>query len=1513
MLKLLIVIALIVNQALGIGNSPVLNEEKTETIDGSEEISYQMQKDNSYIFEIKNENYLYSFASDIDEIFYVKNGEEDYVLMKNASFYGNGEKVYINQSSAISENIKIKISPVPLYTKLNSFQTLNENQNFFIKSEEKSMAYFGSFDRNSKTYISEISEEKTLNENYTRINDKFHTIEADKLYHIKNEVYNISVFNKYVYPLDLTQTQIEINDEINFLYLEKRAESYTLDFAQNTLKRILKLSKKTLNSKVKITKGDEQTAKELDEKSQYYSFEEGAFTGKLELKIEENDAFIEFLSNEGDSEILKDISKENYSTNNNLIIIKIDKTQKSFELNLKSDKSFNYSLSLGLTNQEGYYYSSKLNTKINSEKKEETFTYLALFKGLDLLENEFLSLTINFEKEEAQNINISYKQYSLIDELLDEEVPEEKAKNILKYLQAAIDLYIYKDIAKNPPEFPEFPNYHHRKVDLKDEIGKISTKNRKYYEFYQEIEKILMTTRDLHFLIGSHKTEGGIQFSQYIAVLPFRFYIKKYGEKQEPRIFISKRDQIDLFDENVQKFVAEHLDIPIKTINDLDPFDYIQNWGQYRGCKSQHCQFVYMMSTVTGFYIDFFPLDHSDLTLNEYEFEDNSILRIPYYISKPNPKESEEYNSYFLKTIKKYNKYSIEIPTPDEIKEKYLISKGLKKKPKVNKAQDEKIQWDISYIDEDSNYFKCRVDKEKEVNVFVQNSFSIDPYETAGKFLDCVQLFHSNGYPLIIIETRNGGGYPYISLLLIQLFQMRSFERTFSSFGTSEESKKYYELYEWGVLSADTCEEKSIADLENITDFYDYNDLNVSHTRTVPTISILDNNARQALNDFRKDFENSENLKRPTDIMIYTDGFSYSATSTFIKGFQHIGGAITVGYYGNPKINGTDVFDASQADSGIIDFEGSDTYKKLNELGWTIYGITIEEVFDGTIIDGKEYPREYTIIPVDYRVDIYSDYSDGIYDEFISEGKKIFNSVNNEKTCNPKNDRLLMHSDNCKNIAEHLHGGYKCSDEGYWDETTCIPYYCDIGYSFDKENNKCDPDCISDISELKYIYQSNYKNEFTADHQTSYGFLAIRYPTKYVFQTSGDYMENLPRFSLIQAYDEVYINKDKKAEQDFSVKIFEVETDFRFLNYKGKVFLYENYILAEHRQLLLLQFESEHVLYLNNILKLEPNKLKYLKYRDGISYKDILDLNEQYFEEFKGDFFHMEKNELYIINFDYNTDYALNPIYYSISPIENEKLSFEEGGSDYLYLQKNKNYEIYIGLFDIEGVLKLSELSLNSEIIIDDELILNKANKYHKFQAYDKTLKIKTEKEDVLIEFMWNLSNYYNSFEVLDLKKSEYNLTSEINVIEIPRKKEYKNITFEVKGENAIYNIHQEKSIHNFYHNLHLDLENLIPLNNFSFSVIEPYKDLDQLMEDEYHNVIISRIVGTLNIKINIEMSNDKKDDKKGLQTWHIVLIIVGSLLVIILIVVIIILVKRKNKELSSEKIEEKMESLTSI
>ena len=85
---------------------------------------------------------------------------------------------------------------------------------------------------------------------------------------------------------------------------------------------------------------------------------------------------------------------------------------------------------------------------------------------------------------------------------------------------------------------------------------------------------------------------------------------------------------------------------------------------------------------------------------------------------------------------------------------------------------------------------------------------------------------------------------------------------------------------------------------------------------------------------------------------------------------------------------------------------------------------------------------------------------------------------------------------------------------------------------------------------------------------------------------------------------------------------------------------------------------------------------------------------------------------------------------------------------------------------------------------------------------------------------------------------------------------------------------------------------------------------ITKLLEDEYYYVIISLYQGNLNLKINV----DKTDEKKGLKAWHIALIVVGSLLLLlILIFLIICILKRKKNDLSSEKIEEKMEPLQPI
>ena len=92
---------------------------------------------------------------------------------------------------------------------------------------------------------------------------------------------------------------------------------------------------------------------------------------------------------------------------------------------------------------------------------------------------------------------------------------------MIKNLQDLFQIYVYSDIAKNPP------NSIHEKIDVDNLLSKISTKNRYFYEFYQEIKIIIDAFKDLHSNIIAAKTPKEVSFAQYIAHLPFFFRVRR--------------------------------------------------------------------------------------------------------------------------------------------------------------------------------------------------------------------------------------------------------------------------------------------------------------------------------------------------------------------------------------------------------------------------------------------------------------------------------------------------------------------------------------------------------------------------------------------------------------------------------------------------------------------------------------------------------------------------------------------------------------------------------------------------------------------------------------------------------------------------------------------------------------------------------------------------------------------------------------------------------------------------
>ena len=224
------------------------------------------------------------------------------------------------------------------FDKLNTIEMIDKNQSFIINTTESSIAFFDSLDRNSIIYIT-TDKEKFFTQKDERITGKFIEIEPNVIYYVKiylllskDSTYYTSNLRKYLYPVGIDQQSIEIKDsDINFLYL-KKDKVYNLDFKENEIsKRLIKLSRKTLDTEILIN-----NELKLNNESLYYQLTDN-FKGETKLEVKGNDAFIEFLSSEEDYDKLTNISLTDYKLIKETNVIIINETKKDFYLKLSSD------------------------------------------------------------------------------------------------------------------------------------------------------------------------------------------------------------------------------------------------------------------------------------------------------------------------------------------------------------------------------------------------------------------------------------------------------------------------------------------------------------------------------------------------------------------------------------------------------------------------------------------------------------------------------------------------------------------------------------------------------------------------------------------------------------------------------------------------------------------------------------------------------------------------------------------------------------------------------------------------------------------------------------------------------------------------------------------------------------------------------------------------------------------------------------------------------------------------
>ena len=177
--------------------------------------------------------------------------------------------------------------------------------------------------------------------------------------------------------------------------------------------------------------------------------------------------------------------------------------------------------------------------------------------------------------------------------------------------------------------------------------------------------------------------------------------------------------------------------------------------------------------------------------------------------------------------------------------------------------------------------------------------FEGEEYDEALEVINnCTEAFYNNSYPIIGIESNNGGGIIEVSLYLQQFLQVKILQRTHFSTKVSDLVKNDLESDINDYIELSTCKKfDKFEDMKEIVDDYGNN---VQHHRS-KIFLIFNSTVLKEHKQRRQKYFDEYKLKKPTEIIIFTDSFSYSSTSFFIKGLQETGAAILLGYKGNPK------------------------------------------------------------------------------------------------------------------------------------------------------------------------------------------------------------------------------------------------------------------------------------------------------------------------------------------------------------------------------------------------------------------------------------------------------------------------------------------------------------------------------------------------------------------------------------------------------------------------------------
>ena len=525
----------------------------------------------TYEFVNNNTEFIYIFESDSDNLVIES---VNVTVLKNLNVLKYNEFINFRTKNNIDETIKITSIPnsnvyIELLNK-DKYDKLLLKQKFsniiIIQTNENNdlISFFDSFDDNNEIYYTKYSAEKMSPKDIHPIKvDKFTKLETrgelitlnkSSTYIIINKVfdYYLSSFEYFIAPKENLEKDIMLNENSeNYLYLDKTSNNgnYTLNTDNIAGTRLIKLSKKTKDAKIKINNKDT-----LDKDNMYYELKKGQ---KFDLKVDK-DVLIEFLYNLGNETDYNYIDAYYMTLVNNLrvsFLIRLDLLE-NYVIKLESneDKSFGTSICSKIGKDNYHYYSHTCqSTLIFGFSYEETIKKEKI-QNIEFKNNEFYTLYINVVKTDPdQLIYLSFypvNTTNIVESNLNSANftnMELLANTTYKYNINTTDKYIFDLTIDNKDNKALYTplytldnksSYNEFHFEIKNEEG--VQKNSVYINYHrnwpedQDVKIRIISHRAENYLIGIYIASGIlIAVCLVIAIMAIVIIIKKRKENSE--------------------------------------------------------------------------------------------------------------------------------------------------------------------------------------------------------------------------------------------------------------------------------------------------------------------------------------------------------------------------------------------------------------------------------------------------------------------------------------------------------------------------------------------------------------------------------------------------------------------------------------------------------------------------------------------------------------------------------------------------------------------------------------------------------------------------------------------------------------------------------------------------------------------------------------------------------------------------------------------------------------------